>query len=73
MAKSRAKRLGEFLEGLGWFVFDDEQTATCSNCGHTSFGGKYCSECGHALKRTKKSNKEVLEQLEDAIKYALGE
>jgi rRNA maturation endonuclease Nob1 len=70
--KARAERLAEYLEdGLGWSVY--EVVKQCKN-GHTTYSetAKFCNECGGKLKNIGKRDKEVIEDLESAIVYALG-
>ena len=67
----RAKRLGKFLERRDWTVF--EANEECWKCGkRTSFAdkAKFCMHCGSVLKHDQ-HEKEVLKDLEAAIKYAL--
>ena len=70
----RAEKLGKYLEEkLGWTVYDT--TYECKDCGYELFAvvRNYCPECGGSNIKRNSSKKEVNEQLEEAIKYALGE
>lgn len=72
-ATKRAKRLEKYLsETLGWTTF--EETKICPNCKNTFYdGSEFCSQCGAKLKNNNDGLKELLEELEDAIQYALEE
>uniref|UniRef100_A0A6M3JP81 Uncharacterized protein n=1 Tax=viral metagenome TaxID=1070528 RepID=A0A6M3JP81_9ZZZZ len=69
----RAERLGRFLEDdLGWYVF--EVSYRCKKCGHrSSFSDNYCAHCGGKMVADREEPKEIVDQLEEAIAYALGE
>lgn len=71
--ESRAKRLGRYLEQeCGWNVF--EVYKTCSNCYERFYGEEdaYCSKCGKELDNdSTELNKQVIDQLESAIRYAI--
>lgn len=65
----RAKRLGEYLERAGWSVFDTDPVSIKCECG-TETDTKYCPDCGRKMGGTEKN---VLEVMEAAIKYAMKE
>ena len=68
----RARRLAEYLEKeLGWQVYDDVKKC---NCGETSYGNRkfFCYSCGKKLPKMK-PRRETIEQLEEAIIFALKE
>ena len=68
----RAKRLAKYLEtDLGWSVFSDK--TICPTCGNACYGKKYCSECGTKQVKPIKDRKETLDQIEQALIYALDE
>lgn len=69
MATVRAKRMAKILENrFGWSVYGG--THECPKCGAVYYSGSYCQKDGAKLKRRKDDS---LDQLEEAIAYALGE
>lgn len=65
----RAKRLAEFLEEKGWTVFEEKYV--CHKCSLSTGYGKFCYRCGSPLKRDRKNERDVIGEIESAIKFAL--
>ena len=65
----RARRLGEYLEGAGWEVY--ERRRKCKQCGYTTaHEDAYCKNCGGKMKRIPDSDDEGLWTLMEALRYA---
>ena len=74
MATKRAKRLEKYLNHqLSWETHSE--TSQCPNCNTFYYNSTYefCSRCGTKLEEDENSRKEVFDELEAAIAYALGE
>lgn len=73
--KTAAKKLADWLENdLGWTVYNGTKREcnkkTCSYYTHDD-DQKFCAYCGLPLKEPAQDH--VLEELEQALKFALGE
>jgi hypothetical protein len=68
----RAERLAEFLTNAGWEVFNTYHKGFCKECCSLVTFGKFCQECGtKALDNGNDEENDVLDFLENALKYAL--
>lgn len=71
----RAKRLAVFLEKLDWNVFEAEfRCCPKRSCIGVTLNAnvKFCEFCGSKFPSPKFNTNEVLEELENAIQYALS-
>lgn len=69
----RSKRLEKFLsDALGWETHSERWK--CTSCLHsTGYNAAFCECCGKKMKLDNSDRKTVEADLEEAIKYALGE
>ena len=71
----RAERLAKFLEAHGWGVFGQAEGHYCNcdpNLDH-NVDAIYCFKCGQVLQPLLTIKEEILDELEQAIKFSLGE
>lgn len=68
----RAKRLGDYLSVvLGWEVWVNDKN--CNDCGYRETRNvKYCCRCGGELVNNKNSQTKIIDDLEEAICFALS-
>lgn len=69
---NRSERLASYLESHGWVIYDNcDKYCSCDPALNHKDEAVYCYRCGNKL--TFENSNDVLNEIEYALQYALGE